>query len=155
MFTELSIAVTDPSQRIIYSKTTMLQSLGWVLTRNLRFCFQQDPWALVCRCASVTILMSSHSALSGSGLICSVRTISSLFLRSRFSSIRRRLATRLLSSNTTDRQGEGECCMRSRRSQKGGGVLKHYGSSSTLQRWAKKYDSSASDSFSNLGSQQG
>lgn len=72
------------------------------LTRNLRFCFQWEPWALVWRWASVTIRIRSHSELVGSGRFCRVFTISSFFRRSRFSSMRRRLATRFESSSTTD-----------------------------------------------------
>lgn len=95
------------SERFDKSLVSNLSAPNSKLTRNLRFCFQLEPWALVCRWASVTILMSSHSSVLGSGLVCSVRTISSLFLFCRFSSIRRRLATRFDSSNTTDRHDGG------------------------------------------------
>lgn len=70
-------------------------------TRNLRFCFHCEPWALVCRWASVTRRISSHSAPVGSGRVWRVFTISSFFRFSLFSSIRRRFATRFESSRTT------------------------------------------------------
>lgn len=72
-----------------------------VLTRNLRFCFHCAPWALVCRWASVTSRIRSHSATVGSGRVCRDFTISSFLRFSLFSSIRRRLATRFESSRTT------------------------------------------------------
>lgn len=78
------------------------------LTRNLRFCFQCAPWALVCRWASVTRRISSHSAPVGSGRFCRDFTISSFLRRSRFSSIRRLFATRFESSSTTGRRRK-EC----------------------------------------------
>lgn len=74
----------------------------WILTRNLRFCFQWLPWALVVMWASVTMRISSHSSCDGSGLSHTIFCSSSRFRRSRFSSISFRLARRLLSSSTTE-----------------------------------------------------
>lgn len=73
------------------------------LTRNFLFCFQWLPCALVATCASVTILMSSHSSSVGSGLCPMVFCSSSRRLFSRFSSISFLFANLLLSSNTTSR----------------------------------------------------
>lgn len=74
------------------------------LTRNFLFCFQWLPCALVATCASVTILMSSHSSSVGSGLCPMVFCSSSRRLFSRFSSISFLFANLLLSSNTTSRE---------------------------------------------------
>lgn len=59
----------------------------------------------MCRWASVTMRISSHSDPVGSGRFWRVFTISSFLRRSLFSSIRRRLATRFESSSTTGRRG--------------------------------------------------
>lgn len=77
------------------------------LTKNLRFCFQWLPWALVDMWASVTMRIRSHSSWDGSGRSHTVFWSSSFRRRSRFSSINFRLASRLLSSSTTGRGGGG------------------------------------------------
>lgn len=67
----------------------------------------------MCRWASVTSWISSHSSPVGSGRFWRVFTISSFLRRSLFSSIRRRFATRFESSSTTAR-GKNRRCVRTK-----------------------------------------